>query len=64
MAHKFHDAELARRLCAAFVSHRAGLKSMDYTLKHYLTGEPGKGWLDLADRLLSNNGVDDQTESS
>jgi hypothetical protein len=31
---------------------------MNYTLKHYLAEEPGKGWLDLTDGLLSNNGAE------
>lgn len=47
-----HYQELARRLQAAFLSHRLGNKSVDYTLKRYCTGQVDQSWLEVA-RILS-----------
>jgi hypothetical protein len=41
--------ELARRLCAACLSYNLGHTSVDYTLKHYVQGEVGAAWLQLAE---------------
>jgi hypothetical protein len=48
-----HNAyeELARRLCAAYLSYNLGHASVDYTLKHYVQGEVGAAWLQLAENV-------------
>lgn len=35
--------DFAKRLCAAYPSHRMKLKSIDYALKRYMKRTPGKG---------------------
>jgi hypothetical protein len=44
------DMELARRLAAACIAHRAGFKSIDYARKTYVdSSKPiGDGWIELA----------------
>jgi hypothetical protein len=44
------DLELARRLAAACIAHRAGYKSIDYARKTYVdSSKPiGDGWIELA----------------
>jgi hypothetical protein len=44
------DLELARRLAAACIAHRSGLKSIDYARKTYVdSSKPiGDGWIELA----------------
>ncbi|MGB7599349.1 MAG: hypothetical protein WBM24_03525 [Candidatus Sulfotelmatobacter sp.] len=59
------DLELARRLAAACIAHRAGFKSIDYARKTYVdSSKPiGDGWIELAriakarmDRMMQNIG--------
>jgi hypothetical protein len=40
--------ELARRLCAAYLSFQMTNKSVDYTLKRYVKRNPGRFWFQLA----------------
>lgn len=43
------DLELARKLAAAYIAHRAGHRSVDYTRKRYVdSGKIGPAWIDLA----------------
>ncbi len=50
MSSEDHVRQLARKLAAASVSHKAGHASIDYTLKHYAKDdEPiGDAWIELA----------------
>jgi hypothetical protein len=53
------ERELARRLLAAFMSYRMGIKSVDYTLREYIGDgkEIHESWVRLAealDREMSN----------
>ena len=45
--------ELARRIFAAVLSYRMGMKSIDYTMKNYLADEHEMhpSWVDLAKRI-------------
>ncbi|MGB8987459.1 MAG: hypothetical protein WCC37_12725 [Candidatus Sulfotelmatobacter sp.] len=44
------ERELAKKLAAACITHRLGLKSIDYVRKTYLKGnhEVGSVWIELA----------------
>ena len=52
MASEDHVTQLARKLAAAAIGHKAGHASIDYTLKHYVKdAEPiGEAWIELAER--------------
>jgi hypothetical protein len=52
MKEKTHLDELARRLCAAVVSERAGLSGVDYTLKRQVE-PPGDFYYELAELVWS-----------
>jgi hypothetical protein len=45
--------DLARRLCAAYISYRNGNRSIDYTLKRYVPedGEIGDLWIEIARKV-------------
>lgn len=50
--------QLARKICAAFLSHTMGLASVDYTLKTYVGTKPvGECWKGMARELLKLNPV-------
>jgi hypothetical protein len=46
------DVQLGRRLFAAYISHKLGLSSVDYTLKRYVSDRPGDYWTALAREVV------------
>ena len=57
-------AELGRRILAALMSHQLNLKSVDYTMKTYLSSqEPNPSWGELGWALLElmNRGLAERT---
>ena len=59
-----HVKELARRLAAAYTSHRMGAVALDYTYKTYVKDrEPKQYWIDLAELVLDpTRGAEAQRE--
>ena len=46
------DAELARRISAAYISYVSGLKGVDRTLKQLANHPVGDFWLEVAARIV------------
>ena len=46
------DVQLGRRLFAAYISHKLGLSSVDYTLKRYVSDRLGDYWIALAREVV------------
>jgi len=49
-SHKY--PELARRLAAATGSYTTRVKSMDYYMREYVSGEVGQYWHELAEQIM------------
>ena len=45
--------ELGRRLCAAFISMKLRLKSLDYAAKAHVEDDVSEYWVDLAKKIES-----------